>query len=172
MTIAVYAGSFDPVTKGHVNLIQRTLRINQDIHLHVLIANNIAKKTLFTAEERLAMLRGELITENLTINEMSRITPVIFDGLIVNYARENSANVMIRGVRSALDFEYENQLAIINKQISGNIDTILLPTEHSLSTVSSSAVKELARFGAPIDNMVSNRVAQKVRERLQEIGSK
>lgn len=166
--IAVFAGSFDPPTKGHINLIQRALRISSNIHLHVIVGDNPSKKTLFTAEERLEMLRGEFdfITGDFTVNEVSRIKPVIFDGLIVNYAKVHLASLMIRGVRTANDFEYENQLAAINKQICPGIDTILLPTESSLSTVSSSAVKELARFGAPIDKMVSVRVAKKVYEKL------
>lgn len=166
--IAVFAGSFDPITKGHLNLIQRALRISIDVRLHVLVGNNASKKTLFTAEERLLMLKEEInfINNNLIVNEVSRTKIVIFDGLIVNYAKDNLASLMIRGVRTATDFEFENQLATINKQICPSIDTIFLPTEHSLSTVSSSAVKELARFGAPIDKMVSDRVAKKVYEKL------
>jgi pantetheine-phosphate adenylyltransferase len=165
MPICIYAGTFDPIHKGHLNVIHRALNLNSTIHLHIVVANS-TKKTLFTVEERVALINDEFTTADFSVNEMIRKKVVAYSGLIVDYAKEHGATMMIRGVRNMIDFEYEKTLFEINRQLSANIDTILLPTENALSTVSSSVVKELASFNAPIDKMVSDKVAQKVYEKM------
>lgn len=169
MSIAIYAGTFDPITKGHINIVQRTLKINPVTMVHIVVANS-SKKTLFSVEERVKLIEGEFNNENFSAFDLRKIEVVAYAGLIVDYAKSVKATVMVRGVRNMIDFEYEKTLYEINRQLSTNIDTILLPTENAFSTVSSSVVKELASFNAPIDKMVSDRVAKEVYAKFQGTG--
>lgn len=163
-SVAVYAGSFDPPTLGHLNIIERAARLCEK--LIVVVGDNPTKKTLFSAVERVEMLQDEV--KNLDHN----IEVALWTHLIVDFAKGEGATLLIRGIRSAADFEYEYQLAQINKVIDDEIETIFLPTEQSLSLISSSVVKELARYSVPIDKMVSKQVAEKVTQKIRDIGSK
>lgn len=152
--LAIYAGTFDPITKGHLDIIERSKYLCDS--LVIAIGENPAKKTLFSVEERIKMI----LELNVTSNVYS------FQGLLINYARELGANILIRGIRSVSDFEYELNLANINSSLAPDIQTIFLPTKPELGIISSSAVKELARYNAPIHNMVCDNVAQEVYKKL------
>lgn len=162
-SVAVYAGSFDPPTLGHLNIIERAAKLCDK--LIVVVAVNFAKKALFSALERVDLLNQEI--SDLAINN---VEVTHWSELIVSFAKCEGATLLIRGIRSSADFEYENQLAFINRNINPSIDTIFLPTEHSLSLVSSSVVKELARYSVPIDKMVSKKVADKIAQKYKTLG--
>lgn len=145
MTKAIFPGSFDPPTNGHLNIIQRASRIFDSID--VVIAVNSTKKCLFTAEERLLMFQ-ELIKpyKNVSVHTYS--------GLIVDYAKQNDARVLIRGIRNTVDFAYEFDLSLMNHNLSPEIETMFIPTDQKYIILKSSAIKELAQFKGDISGMV------------------
>ncbi|MBQ5537785.1 MULTISPECIES: pantetheine-phosphate adenylyltransferase [Treponema] len=145
MTKAIFPGSFDPPTNGHMNIIERASRLFDSID--VVIANNVSKSYLFSCEERLGMLR-ELASpfRNVTVH--------VCEKLIVEYARENGANILIRGIRNTIDFSYEFDLALMNRNLDSSIETVFIPTDQRYITFKSSAIKELASFGGDVSEMV------------------
>ncbi len=145
MSIAVFPGSFDPVTKGHVDLIYRASKMFDTLVLGVLI--NSSKKPLLTLEERVELL-GE-VTE-----KMPNVRVEAFEGLLVDFVDKCDADVIVRGLRTANDFEYELPLAQANYKLNGRADTVFLATSPQYSYVSSSAVKELMRYNADISDFV------------------
>ena len=145
MSIAVFPGSFDPVTKGHVDLIYRASKMFGTLVLGVLI--NSSKKPLLTLEERVELL-GE-VTE-----KMPNVRVEAFEGLLVDFVDKCDADVIVRGLRTANDFEYELPLAQANYKLNGRADTVFLATSPQYSYVSSSAVKELMRYNADISDFV------------------
>lgn len=145
MSIAVFPGSFDPVTKGHVDLIYRASKMFDTLVLGVLI--NSSKKPLLTLEERVELL-GE-VTE-----KMPNVRVEAFEGLLVDFVDKCDADVIVRGLRTANDFEYELPLAQTNYKLNGRADTVFLATSPQYSYVSSSAVKELMRYNADISDFV------------------
>ena len=145
MSIAVFPGSFDPVTKGHVDLIYRASKMFDALVLGVLI--NSSKKPLLTLEERVELL-GE-VTE-----KMPNVRVEAFEGLLVDFVDKCDADVIVRGLRTANDFEYELPLAQANYKLNGRADTVFLATSPQYSYVSSSAVKELMRYNADISDFV------------------
>lgn len=145
MSIAVFPGSFDPVTKGHVDLIYRASKMFDTLVLGVLI--NSSKKPLLTLEERVELL-GE-VTE-----KMPNVRVEAFEGLLVDFVDKCDADVIVRGLRIANDFEYELPLAQANYKLNGRADTVFLATSPQYSYVSSSAVKELMRYNADISDFV------------------
>ena len=157
MLIALLPGSFDPPTNGHINLIHRASAIFNKIHL--VIAVNPRKEYLFSGEERMALL-GELVKdyENVEIH--------VWDKLIVDFAQETGANVLIRGVHALADFGYEFELAMTNKTLSPEIETIFMPTDPKYFVLRSSAIKEIAMLGGDITTMVPKIVADMLNERL------
>ena len=159
MVKAVFAGTFDPPTNGHLNIIQRASRIFDSID--VVIAVNSTKKCLFTAEERLLMFQ-ELIKpyKNVSVHTYS--------GLIVDYAKQNDARVLIRGIRNTVDFAYEFDLCVMNKNLNPDADTVFIPTEQRYAIVRSSSIKELASFGGDISGMVPPIVEDAMLRRLKE----
>jgi pantetheine-phosphate adenylyltransferase len=160
MVKAIYPGTFDPPTLGHTNLIARAALLcgNQ---LTVAIGINPLKKTVFSVEERIDMLE-----KSFYCSAPGLISVSSYQGLLINYAQSLEIKYLIRGIRNAADFEYESQLAQINKKIAPEIETIFLLTKPELSIVSSSAVKEIARYGGDISSFVSPYVATKIREKL------
>lgn len=140
MILGIYAGSFDPFTYGHLDIVKRSMRFCKQ--LVIAIGANTAKKSMFGNIERAAMIH-KVIDSELDFLDATNVTVNHFDGLLVEYARKIGATVLIRGVRGASDFEYESTLANINKAIAPEIDTIFLPTQPELAIVSSSAVKEI-----------------------------
>ena len=157
MKIAVYPGSFDPVTLGHYDIIERTSKIFDKVILGVL--NNRAKSPLFSAEERVNMLKE--VTANLPNVEVQS-----FEGLLIDFVRKNDARVIVRGLRAITDFEYELQMAQTNRVIAPEVDTIFLTTNLRYSYLSSSIVKEIAEFVGEISAFLHPAVAEKVREKL------
>ncbi len=158
--IAIYPGTFDPITNGHLDLIKRALQFFDKII--VAIGENPAKKPLFTVEERIFMIEEAL--EEAGLNE--RVEVESFSGLLVDFAKKKGACVIIRGLRAVSDFEYELQLALMNRKLSNSIDTIFLMPSLRYIFLSSSIIKEAARFGGKIDDLVPKIVAEKLKEKF------
>ncbi|MRR06993.1 MAG: pantetheine-phosphate adenylyltransferase [Deltaproteobacteria bacterium] len=143
--IAVYPGSFDPITFGHLDIINRALKIFDEVI--VAVANNEQKNPLFTVAERVDMIKS-------VMKDNSRATVDTFDGLLVDYARACKAQAIVRGLRAISDFEYELQMAQINRGISREVETVFLMTSVFYSFLSSSIVKEVYSLKGPIDGLV------------------
>ncbi len=157
MAVAVYPGSFDPVTLGHFDIIERSSRIMDKVVVGVL--NNSAKSPLFSVEERVNMLMD--VTKDLPNVEIRA-----FEGLTVDFVRACGASVIIRGLRAVTDFEYELQLSQTNRVIAPGVDTIFLTTNLNYSYLSSSIVKEIAMYGGDISAFVHPEIADKVRAKV------
>ena len=158
-SIAVYPGSFDPVTFGHLDIIRRAAK--QFDRVIVAVLNNISKKPLFTVEERTALLRE--VTSDLPNVEVDS-----FRDLLVNYMRSKNAEIILRGIRSVTDFEYELQLASTNRQLDEGIETIFMMTNPKYSYLSSSIVKEIASFGGNVSDLVPPAVEAALREKYAQ----
>ena len=154
--IAVYPGSFDPVTFGHIDLIERTVGLFDE--LVIAVARNIYKTGFFTVPERLEMI------EELTKSH-NNVSVDAFDGLLVDYVRKKGACCVLRGLRAFSDFEYEFQMALTNRKLNDEYETIFLMTHESYSFISSSLVKELIEFGGDISSFVPPLVEQKLKEK-------
>ncbi len=157
MAVAVYPGSFDPVTYGHFDIIGRSSAIMD--RLIVAVLNNSSKTPLFSVEERVNMLID--VTKHLPNVEVRS-----FDGLLVDFVRKNHADVIIRGLRAVTDFEYELQLSQTNRVIAPQVDTIFLTTNLKYSYLSSSIVKEIAMYGGDISAFVHPFIAEKIRAKF------
>lgn len=156
MKRAIYPGSFDPVTNGHVDMIHRSAKIVDELIVGVL--NNSAKKSLFSVEERVSML-----TE-LT-KDLPNVKVTSFDGLLVDYMREIDANIIIRGLRAVTDFEYELQIAQTNHIENTEIETVFLTTNLQYSYLSSTIVKEFASYGGDISKFVPEQFVERIYEK-------
>ena len=157
--IAIYPGSFDPVTYGHIDLIQRAQEIFPE--LVVAVAHNYHKKPLFGVAERVAMLKKATA-------KLQGIKICDFDGLVVDFARKNKAKVLIRGLRMISDFEYEFQMALTNRKLSPDIETIFLMPQESYCYLSSRLLKEAASLGADLSNFVPDFVGKALKDKLQK----
>ncbi len=155
--IAVYAGSFDPVTNGHCDVVRRGLKLFDKVIIAV--ASNGTKDPLFTIQERLEMLRK-------TFKEMPGVEVDSFDGLLVDYVVERRADAILRGLRAVSDFEHEFQMALMNRKLNRNVQTVFLMTGLRWIFISSSIIKEAARFGGDTRGMVPDIVFRKLKERL------
>ena len=160
MKNAIYPGSFDPVTLGHIDIIRRSAEPFD--HLIIAVLNNSAKKPLFTVEERVHMLKE--VTKDIPNTEV-----LSFGGLTVEFARECGAHALVRGLRAVTDFEYELQLAQLNRVIAPEIDTVFLTTNLKYAYLSSSSVKEVAAYGGDISSFVTPYVEERVHEKFQRI---
>ncbi|CEK14667.1 Phosphopantetheine adenylyltransferase [Chthonomonas calidirosea] len=156
MTLALVPGSFDPVTNGHLDIIQRAVELFDEVR--VVVARNSSKTPLFTVEERLEMLRE-------VCAPLARVSVDSFEGLLVNYALECGATVIVKGLRFVSDFEYELQMALMNRRLNSAIETVFLPTSAPYSDLSSSIVKEIARLGGSVEGLVPEIVQQRLREK-------
>jgi pantetheine-phosphate adenylyltransferase len=151
---AVYPGSFDPVTCGHLDVIRRGAALFDRLIVAVSpVSSNAAKQPLFNTEERVAMLRG--VTKNLANVEVSAL-----EGLLVEYAAARNAQVIIKGLRAVSDFEFEYAMALMNRRLAPDIDALFLMTSAQYSYLSSSLVKEVARLGGSLEGLVPEPVAQ------------
>ena len=160
MKIGIYPGSFDPVTFGHLDIIERGAKIVDKLIVGVL-TNNV-KTPLFSSEERVRMIN------NLT-KHLDNVEAKAFDGLTVDFAHAEGATVIVRGLRAVTDFEYELQLAQTNKVIAPDIDTIFLTTNRKYSYLSSSTVKEIASFGGDIHEFVSPEVQDRMKGKFKAV---
>lgn len=149
--IAVYPGTFDPITNGHFDLIVRAARFYDS--LIIAVANNKNKKTLFSLEERVGL--AQEITKDIT-----NVKVVGFDGLLVDFAKKINGNVLLRGLRAVSDFEYEFQLASMNRKLAPEIETMFMTPAEQYSFISSSLVREISSLGGDVSDFVSPSVAQ------------
>ncbi len=158
MKTAVYPGTFDPVTNGHIDIIERALKLFDKIY--VLVGENPQKATTFTAEERMDMLKEALKKHN------KRIEIEHFDGLLLNYVKKKKSNVIIRGLRAISDFEFEFSRALLNREMDKNIETIFIMTKDDYAFLSSSIIKEIAMFGGSVKGFVPAIVEKKLRDKF------
>lgn len=156
--LAIYPGSFDPVTYGHIDVIKRATRVFDEVIIAV--ARNKQKKPLFNAAERLAMLKEATVG-------IARIRVSVFDGLVIDFARQNGASVLIRGLRMLSDFEYEFQMALTNRRLGEDIETVFLMPSEGHSFISSGLIKEAVALGADVSSFVPNHIAKKLIEKLR-----
>ena len=157
--VAIYPGSFDPVTNGHLDIIERGLKIFDRIIVTIL--ENPAKKLLFTVDERMDLL-------NRSLTQFSNVEIASYDGLLVDYARQRKAHAILRGMRAVSDFEYEFQMALMNRRLNREIQTVFLMTGLRWIFTSSSIIKEAAKFGGNIESMVPPVVQKKLEERFNQ----
>ncbi|MGL4722870.1 MAG: pantetheine-phosphate adenylyltransferase [Desulfovibrionaceae bacterium] len=156
-SIAIYPGTFDPVTNGHKSIVERAISVF-DIVI-VAVAVQTEKKEIFSIDERCGMLQETFMT-------MPSVIVEAFSGLLVEYAKEKGSNVIIRGLRATADFDYEFQLALFNSNLDSSIQTLFFMTDYQYLFVSSSMVKSASRLGADISNCVPKHVENKLKERL------
>ncbi|MGQ0539230.1 MAG: pantetheine-phosphate adenylyltransferase [Gemmatimonadaceae bacterium] len=150
-TIGVYAGSFDPITRGHEDLVRRALAFVD--RLIVAVTTNVNKTPLFTVEERMRLI-------GVALGADARIEVSPFDGLLVDFARSRGATLLIRGLRAVADFEYEFQMALMNRHLAPSLETVFMVPSLETSYVSSSLVREVARFGGSLESLVHPGVAE------------
>ncbi|MCK5688946.1 pantetheine-phosphate adenylyltransferase [Myxococcota bacterium] len=159
MKTAIYPGSFDPITYGHINIIERGLAMCDN--LIVAVARNISKTSLFTVEERMQMVRD-------SVGNDPRIEVDSFDGLLVHYARQKQSRVILRGLRAISDFEYEFQMAHMNHRLEPDTETVFIMTSQDHFYVSSSLVREVAQFGGDISGLVPDHVEKRILEHFSK----
>ena len=159
-TLAVYPGSFDPITNGHVDLVKRGLRMFDEII--ILIATNPDKSSLFSVGERLAMI-GEIFKDN------GRVRVDSYPGLLVDYVKKCEANVIFRGLRALSDFEYEFQMALMNRRLDRSIETVFLMTGFKWFYTNSGIIKKAAKLGGSVKGMVPDLVYRKLQEKYAEL---
>lgn len=159
MKTAIYPGTFDPVTYGHIDIIKRAARIYDKVI--VAVANNESKKPLFSVKERVAMLKS-------AAKGLKNVTVDHFDGLVVDYAKRVGARVMLRGIRMISDFEYEFQMALTNRKLAPDIETVFLMPHESYSYVSSKLIKEAAGLGGDVRQFIPRGVEVELKKKLRK----
>ncbi|MEO9470430.1 pantetheine-phosphate adenylyltransferase [Parasphingorhabdus sp.] len=164
MRVGVYPGTFDPITLGHMDIIQRGTRLVDKLVIGV--TTNPSKSPMFTLEERLDMVRRE------TAELGDAVEVVAFDALLMKFAEKQGANVIVRGLRAVADFEYEYQMAGMNQQLNDQIETVFLMADVSLQPIASRLVKEIAMFGGEIHKFVTPLVRDEIVARVEKIGLK
>ena len=157
LRVALYPGSFDPLTNGHLDILSRARRLADRVVVAIL--ENDAKTPLFTVAERIEMIRG-------IVGEASDIEVRSFSGLLVDFARQSGATLLVRGLRAVSDYEYELQMALMNRRLDSNIETVFLMAKEEYSYVSSRLVKEVARLGGDVRGLVPEPVRRLLAERL------
>ena len=162
MKVAVFPGSFDPVTKGHISVVNRGVEIFDRII--VAVAANLSKKETFTLEERVGILK-EIFADR------PEVVVDWFDGLLVDYVKSRGTNILLRGLRTVSDFEYELRMALANKTLCPDVETVFLVTESIYGHISSSLIKEIVQLGGSVSEMVPELVERKLREKLLGTGS-
>ncbi|HYE97855.1 MAG TPA: pantetheine-phosphate adenylyltransferase [Planctomycetota bacterium] len=159
MSMAVYPGSFDPITNGHIDVIRRGTRVFEK--LIVAVADNPAKAALFTKEERVDMIRDCVKTfKNVEVDS--------FDGLVVDYVHRRKATVILRGIRTISDFEYEYQMALTNRTFASDIETVFVMTHEEFSFVSSRLIKEAVAMGGDVSSFVPKEVEKKLKAKFKK----
>ncbi len=158
MRIAVYPGSFDPITNGHLDIIKRASRLYDKLIIGVL--NNSSKKPLFSAEERKAMIDEVILG-------IDNVSCDVFSGLLVDFAKQNGATVIVKGARTVADFEYEFQMAQLNKALNPEYETMFMMTDTKYSYISSSMVKDVAKYNGELNGLVPQNVILKIKDKIQ-----
>ena len=158
---ALYPGTFDPPTNGHIDLIQRGAKLFE--HLTVAILNNPLKDPLFTVEERVEMLKESTAM-------LANVSVATFDGLMVEFARQQGASAVLRGIRAISDYEYEFQMALMNRRLAPEIETVFLQPAGRYSFVSSRMLKEVFAFGGDVSGLVPPNVLKRLRSRMGASG--
>jgi pantetheine-phosphate adenylyltransferase len=156
-SIAIYPGSFDPVTNGHLDLIERGEKMFDLVIVAVL--KNVEKQPLFTVPERVEMLRE-------VTNRWSGVEVDVFDGLLVDYARKRGAGVILRGIRAVSDYEYELQMALMNRKLEPRLETVFMLPGQDYSYLSSKLVREVAQLGGPLNGLVPTVVEERLRAKI------
>lgn len=157
MRIAVYPGSFDPITNGHLDIIRRGAKSFDKIIVAVLI--NIDKKCLFNVEERVELIKR-------VVKDMPNVEVISFNGLLVDFVKIHKATVILKGLRAVSDFEYELQMALMNKKLDSEIETLFMMTSNEYCYLSSSSVKQVAKFNGCIEGLVPNEIIKDVYYKL------
>ncbi len=157
---AIYPGTFDPVTNGHIDLIKRAVKLFGDVT--VAVAHNPQKKPLFSVEERLKLLKE-------SVKDIDGVTVVSFKGLVVDFARRSNASIVIRGLRMLSDFEYEFQMALTNRKLEDSVETIFLMPSESYSYVSSKLLKEAAALGADLGYFLPSCVEKALKKKIKRM---
>jgi len=145
MKTAIYPGSFDPLTHGHLDIIERSSKLFDEVIVAILI--NIDKKTLFTIEERVELIKK-------VVEPYKNVKVESFDGLLIDYVNQKNSNIIIKGLRALSDFDYEFQMALMNHKLDSNIETVFMMTNAKYSYVSSSSIKQVAKFGGCLEGLV------------------
>ena len=166
MRTGVYPGTFDPITRGHMDIIRRAAHLVD--RLVIGVTTNPSKSPMFSVEERLAMVEREMAS----VKDGAALSVVAFDSLLMDFAEQQGASMILRGLRAVADFEYEYQMAGMNQQLNANIETVFLMADVSLQPIASKLVKEIALYGGDISNFVMPSVAEEVRQRVEQIGRK
>lgn len=156
-SIAIYPGSFDPVTNGHLDLIERGEKMFDTLIVAVL--RNVEKQPLFTVPERIEMMRE-------VTKQWSGVEVEVFDGLLVDYARKRGAGVILRGIRAVSDYEYELQMALMNRKLEPRLETVFMLPGLSYSYLSSKLVREIAQLGGPLKGLVPDIVEQRIKAKV------
>lgn len=159
--IAVYPGSFDPITKGHLDIIQRSVKTFDKVIVGVL-ENPDKKNPLFTIDERVNLIKK-------VTNDIQNVEVESFQGLLINYMQNKNANVIIKGLRALSDFEYEFQMALLNNKLDSNIETLFMMTNSKYSYISSSSVKQVAMYGGCVKDLVPNEIIPDIENKIMEI---
>ena len=157
MRVGVYPGSFDPITKGHLDLIERAGRKFDKVIVAVLI--NINKKGMFSIEERVNLIEK-------CVAKYNNVEVKSFNGLLIDFVRKEKADVIIKGLRSVTDFEYEFQMALMNRELANEVETVFMVTSPNYSYISSSAIKQVASFNGEIKNFVPKEIVEDLEERI------
>jgi len=157
LTVAIYPGSFDPVTNGHLDIIDRASKVFD--HLVVAVLENPRKSALFTMEERVKMLKS-------IVDHYNNVEVDYYTGLLVEYAQKRNSSIIIKGLRAISDFEFEFQMALVNRKLNCNVETMFMMTNNMYSFVSSSIVKEVASYGGDIRDLVPPQVYQMIMEKF------
>ena len=163
MTTAVYPGSFDPITNGHTSIIKSGLVAFEKLVVAVL--HNPNKQSLFSVDERMEMIRGALDELGL---DSTRVEVDRFDGLLVDYCRQKGARIILRGLRAVADFEYELQMANMNRHLNEEVETVFIMADDAYFYVSSNLIKEAAKLGGGVDALVPGCVADRLRAKLNQ----
>ena len=162
MKTAIYPGSFDPITKGHLNIIERAAKIF-DVVVVCVMVNSDKKNPLFSLEERLRLI-------DKVIGDLPNVRVETFSGLLAEYAKRHEPAVIVKGLRAVSDFESEFQMALINRKINPNLDTFFLTASEKYTYLSSSVVKELARYGADLSGLLPEQIIEDVLEKTRNRG--
>jgi len=157
MKIAVYPGSFDPITNGHLDIIKRGAKVFDKIIVAVLV--NVDKKYLFEIDERVELIKK-------VTRDIENVEVISFNGLLVNLLKECNTNIIIKGLRTTFDFEYELQMALMNNELDSNIETVCMMSSSKNLHISSSCVKQVAKFGGNIEGLVPSEIVSDIVTRI------